>query len=204
MMPGDDCIQDQPLGPRCVHLCVDMQNLFAEGSDWHTPWMNRVLPMVERLVAAHPAETVFTRFIPADHPGEGRGTWKAYYEHWPKMTLQALPPHAIELVPALARHVPPAQVVDKTIYSPWPGTGLDEMLRERGIDTLVISGAETDVCVLAAVLGAVDFGYRVVIPHDALCSSSDAMHDALLELYRHRYGRQVEVGSVDQILALWR
>ena len=114
-MPGDDCIQDQPLGPRCVHLCVDMQNLFAEGSDWHTPWMNRVLPMVERLVAAHPAETVFTRFIPANHPGEGRGTWKAYYEHWPKMTLQALPPHAIELVPALARHVPPAQVVDSRV-----------------------------------------------------------------------------------------
>ena len=89
-------------------------------------------------------------------------------------------------MPALARHVPPAQVVDKTIYSPWPGTGLEEMLRERGIDTLVVSGAETDVCVLAAVLGAVDFGYRVVIPHDALCSSSDAMHDALLELYREQ------------------
>jgi nicotinamidase-related amidase len=32
----------------------------------------------------------------------------------------------------------------------------------RDIDTLVIIGGETDECVLAAVLGAIDFGYRVV------------------------------------------
>jgi nicotinamidase-related amidase len=34
-------------------------------------------------------------------------------------------------------------------------------------DAIVITGAETDVCVLAAVLGAVDFGYRVVVAEDA-------------------------------------
>ena len=59
-----------------------------------------------------------------------------------------------------------------------------QLLRRRQTDALVISGAETDVCVLAAVLGAVDFGYRVVLATDALCSSSDATHDALLTLYR--------------------
>jgi hypothetical protein len=35
-----------------------------------------------------------------------------------------------------------------------------------------VGGVGTDVCVLAAVLGAVDRGYRVVVPTDALCSSS--------------------------------
>ncbi len=115
-----------------------------------------------------------------------------------------MPPEAVDLLPALARFVPPARVVDKSMYSPWIGTGLDRSLRDAGVDTLVISGAETDVCVLAAVLGAVDFGYRVVLPSDGMCSSSDAMHDALLELYRHRYGRQVEVAPVARILELWR
>ena len=202
-MSAGERISDRPLGPNCVHLCVDMQNLFAQGSDWHTPWMARVLPLVVQLAEAHPARTVFTRFIPAAHPGEGRGTWANYYRHWPQMTLEALPPEAVELVPALARFVPPARVVDKAVYSPWIGTGLDRSLREAGVDTLVISGAETDVCVLAAVLGAVDFGYRVVLPKDGLCSSSDAMHDALLELYQHRYGRQVEVASIADILEMW-
>ena len=38
-----------PLGPRAVHLCVDMQTLFAERTDWHVPWLERVLPAVTRL-----------------------------------------------------------------------------------------------------------------------------------------------------------
>lgn len=77
-------------------------------------------------------------------------------------------------------------------------------MREWGIDTLVISGAETDVCVLAAVLGAVDRGYRVVIPTDALCSSSDQMHDALIKLYHDRYGQQIETAKAETILRNWR
>jgi len=47
-------------------------------------------------------------------------------------------------------------------------------------DALVISGGETDVCVLAAVMDAVDAGYRVVLAADALCSVSDESHDAML------------------------
>jgi nicotinamidase-related amidase len=66
---------------------------------------------------------------------------------------------------------PHARVLDKRIYSPWPGTGLDEALRAGGVDNLVVTGAETDVCVLATVLGAVDLGYRVIVVTDALCSS---------------------------------
>jgi nicotinamidase-related amidase len=41
-----------PLGPRAVHLCVDMQTLFAERTDWHVPWLERVLPAVARLAEA--------------------------------------------------------------------------------------------------------------------------------------------------------
>ena len=47
--------------------------------------------------------------------------------------------------------MPPATVFDKPVYSPFYGERLDEILREREIETLVVSGAETDVCVVAAV-----------------------------------------------------
>ncbi|MBP0443795.1 cysteine hydrolase [Roseomonas sp. SSH11] len=193
-----------PPGAGCAHLCVDMQNLFAEGTKWHTPWMKRVLPVVERIAAAHPERTVFTRFIPAARPGEGQGTWRPYWEHWSEMTQEALPPEMIELLPPLARLVPPARVVDKKVYSPWGEPELQALLKEWGTDTLVVTGAETDVCVLGAVLGAVDLGYRVIIPTDALCSSSDRTHDALLTLYRERYGRQVETVTTDELLEAWR
>jgi nicotinamidase-related amidase len=203
-MPAVHDLTQGPLTETCLHICVDMQRLFAERTDWHTPWMTKVLPNVQRLAEAQPARTIFTRFIPARHAGEGRGTWKRYYERWSSMTIDALGPDMVELVPELARFVPPATVFDKHVYSPWVEGDLDDLLRRRGIDTLVVTGGETDVCVLATVLGAVDRGYRVVVVTDGLCSSSDETHDASLAVYHNRYGIQVETVPTDCILDNWR
>jgi nicotinamidase-related amidase len=113
----------------CMHVCVDMQRLFAEDTDWHTPWMARVVPQVRRIAEAHPDRTIFTRFIPAEAPGEGRGTWKPYYERWASMTLENLGRDKVDLVPELASLVPPARLLDKHVYSPWIETDLDGTLR---------------------------------------------------------------------------
>ena len=43
-----------PLGDNWVHLCVDMQRMFAEQTEWHAPWMEKVLPEVVRLVEIGP------------------------------------------------------------------------------------------------------------------------------------------------------
>jgi nicotinamidase-related amidase len=191
------------VGSATVHLSVDMQRMFAEDTPWHTPWMQRVLPAVQRLAEAHPAETVFTRFVPARRPGEGKGQWRRYYERWENMTLERLPPGLVDLVEPLARLVPPATIFDKPVYSAWWDGRLHRWLQQRGVDTLVVTGAETDVCVLATVLGAVDLGYRVVVPTDAVCSSSDRTHDALMALYEERFSAQIETSSAEDILLRW-
>ena len=67
----------------------------------------------------------------------------------------------------------------------------------------MITGAETDVCVLAAVMDAVDHGYRVVLAKDALCSSSDETHDALMTLYHRRFAEQIETVECEELLAVW-
>ena len=59
-----------PLSPQTVHVCVDMQRLFAEDTEWKTPWMERVLPNVVRLVEAHPD----TNHLHPLHPG--RASWR--------------------------------------------------------------------------------------------------------------------------------
>ncbi len=56
---------------------------------------------------------------------------------------------------------------------------------------------------LATVLDAVDLGYRVVLVEDALCSSSDAGHDALMTLYRSRYSEQIELVKTAELPELW-
>lgn len=192
-----------PLPARTAHLCVDMQNMFARDTPWHTPWIDRVLPVVAAVAEAHPDRTIFTRFIPPERPDAMPGRWRAYYERWPEMTRERMPRDLLNLVAPLARLVPPAVVVDKPVYSGFASPQLRALLTERKIDSLVITGAETDVCVLATVMGAVDRGFRVVLAADALCSSSDRTHDALLTLYNERYGQQIEVTDSETILGNW-
>ena len=181
-----------------------MQRLFAPGGPWAVPWAQKVLPAIEELVAKHPRRTLFTRFIPAARPGKGPGMWARYYRRWAEVTLANIDANLIELMPSLARFVPPAQVLDKHVYSPWTEGRLDALLEGSNVDTLVITGGETDVCVLATVLGAVDFGYRVVVATDAVCSASDETHDALLALYRRRFGQQIEAVTAEEILDNWK
>jgi nicotinamidase-related amidase len=200
-LPSD--LRFGPLGPGTVHLCIDMQVLFADRTPWHTPWMNRVLPIVTRIAEAHPGQTVFTRFLPPHRPDELPGSWRRYYTRWAELTLDRIDPGWLELVPPLRRLAPPAMVVDKQRYSPFAEPNLPSLLRQRGADSLVVTGAETDVCVLAAVLDAVDLGYRVVLARDAICSSSDRTHDALMTLYGQRFSEQIETADTDAILAAW-
>ena len=47
-------------------------------------------------------------------------------------------------------------------YSPWTGSDLHLRMRAKSIDTIVVTGGETDVCVLATALGAIDWGFRVI------------------------------------------
>lgn len=188
---------------RTIHLCVDMQRLFGEGSPWCTPWLPRVAPVVERLARAHASQTIFTRFMPPRRPEERAGLWRDYFERWRMLTREQVDPQLLELLPALAALAPPALVLDKPAYSPFHGTPLLDILHGRRCEALVLSGTETDVCVLAAALAAVDHGFRVVVVEDALCSSSDEMHDAMKRYYRERFSQQIELADSAAVLAHW-
>lgn len=187
-----------------IHLCVDMQRMFDAGSPWATGWLRAVLPRVVKLCEANSAHTVFTRFIPAKRSDAACGAWRTYYKRWEEMTLERLDPEQVELVPELKLFVPPATIYDKRTYSPWSGTDLLSTLLAKKVNTVVISGGETDVCVLATVLGAVDAGFRVVVALDALCSSDNATHDALVKFYQERLSEQLETAEVDEIVEAWR
>ena len=189
---------------QAAHLCCDMQNIFAKGGLWATPWMERVLPTVESIVSRYRERTVFSRFITPQRPEDRPGQWRSYFRRWEAATRQHLNGNDLELVPALARHVPPALVVDKPAYSAFTQSKLYDLLLQKSVGTVVVTGAETDVCVLATVLSAVDFGFRVVIIEDALCSSSDEGHDALMTMYRLRFHEQIDLLSAEELFERWR
>ncbi|RUM08688.1 cysteine hydrolase family protein [Rhizobium chutanense] len=182
------------------HLCVDMQRMFAEDTPWHVPWMARVCPQIEELAGRHPSRTIFTRFLPPEHAGDMPGKWRDYYQKWWMMTGEHLPRGLIDLAPTLASLVPPARHFDKRTYSPWIDGRLHTILQSERVGTLVISGGETDVCVLATTLGAIDLGYRVIVLTDAVCSSADDTYDASLELLHDRFSVQLELMETEELL----
>lgn len=193
------------LGADTAHLCIDMQNLiFRSDSPWRAEWAERVLPAILDIVGHVPENTVFTRFMPPTAAEDMPGAWQRYYRRWQMLTRPQIDPQLLDLVAPLQAFVPPATVLDKPVYSPFSGHRLQDLLVARGLSTLVISGAETDVCVLATTLGAIDCGFRVVLAIDAICSSSDQTHDALVQFYRSRLSIQVELASVEEIIASWR
>jgi nicotinamidase-related amidase len=141
-------MEERMNGSHWIHLCIDMQRMFAEATPWHVPWMQDVSPQVQEIAGRHSQRTVFTRFVPPKRADEMRGMWRPYYEKWGSMTLERLGLEMIDLVPSLKVLVPPARIFDKMTYSPWTTGELHNILAREGVDTLAISGGETDVCVV--------------------------------------------------------
>ena len=57
---------------------------------------------------------------------------------------------------------------------------------------------------LATVLGAVDSGFRVVVAIDALCSSVNETHDAIIDFYHERLSTQIEAAEMIEIVDAWK
>ncbi len=131
------------------------------------------------------------------------GAWKSYYRKWEALTLERVDPWLIELVAPLREFSPPAALLDKTVYSPWTEGFLQRYLHKRRVHTLIVSGAETDLCVLATLLGAVDRGYRVIVVTDAVCSVSDQTHDAIISLCHQRFSEQLELVCTEELIDNW-
>jgi nicotinamidase-related amidase len=119
------------------------------------------------------------------------------------MMFEKLDKGLVELIPELRKFVPPAEAIDKPAYGRCLATDLYRRLQKRGNHTLVVSGGKIDICVLATVLGSVDFGYRVIMAFDALCCSDDKSYGSIMNVLKQRLSIQIEVEETEKILSNW-
>jgi nicotinamidase-related amidase len=192
-----------PIGKRAVHACIDMQRLFAEESEWASPVVYEIAPRLSRIVAHAPQLTLFTRFLTPERAEEAKGQWQIYYRHWKSVLRNSVDADLLDLIPPLRRFVPPARVIDKYVHSAFEAPAFQKTLDELRADTIIFTGVETDVCVLATALTAIDRGYRTILVSDAIASSSPPGHRASLESVYPRFDQQVELISTDALLKAW-
>ena len=106
--------------------------------------------------------------------------------------------HGHDFIDALQPR-PGEVVIDKPGYSAFEHTALAQVLITRGIDTLILTGITTEVCVSSTLRAAVDRGYRCFTVADA-CASADAqLHEAALRMILVEGGIFGEVTSVARV-----
>jgi len=146
---------------RTALIVVDMQNDFvSEGGSLLVPDAKGTVPNIQRLLEL--ARTSGMRVVfSQDTHDEGDPEWEIWPEHarrgtWGWQIVDELQPREDELV------------VQKVRYDAFYGTSLDHMLRQWGVDTLVICGTVANICVHYTAASAALRWYRVVIPRDAV------------------------------------
>ena len=79
-------------------------------------------------------------------------------------------------------------VLNKLFASGFFGTGLSSFLTAAGVDTLIVTGATTSGCVRATVVDALQYGFRPLVPREAVGDRNPEAHEANLYDIDAKYG----------------
>ena len=87
----------------------------------------------------------------------------------------------VEVMPELDPQ--PSDIVLERLHgmTPFTSTALDQMLRNMGVRTVIATGNSVNIGVLGLVLSAVDLGYQVVVPRDAVAGVPASYADAIID-----------------------
>ena len=189
---------------RAMHIVIDMQRLFADHPDWAVKDIGRIREEVTWLAEHKPGRTFWTRFIPAQSAEAAKGSWRKYYDAWPTATLDGGGAAYVDLLPEHRTLAGKAAIFDKGTFSAFSNEKFAGALNAAGIETLILSGVETDVCVWATALDAIDAGFFVVLARDALTSGTPEAHQAVLDVIAPRFAQQVAVMNHAELEAAWK
>ena len=84
-------------------------------------------------------------------------------------------------------------VLNKLFASGFFGTGLSSLLTAAGVDTLIITGTSTSGCVRATAVDALQYGFRPVVPREAVGDRNPDAHEANLYDVDAKYGDVLSV-----------
>lgn len=162
-----------------------------------------VLPALARLLPAARAAGVQVVHGTAYRRADGRGanTNARLFGGVRKAPVTLLPGSAeVQVAPELGPE-PEDIVLSRTHgLSPMSGTDLDPVLRNLGVRTIVVTGVSVNVAVTNLVMDAVNRGYSVVLPRDAVCGVPAAYADAVID---NTLSLLAAVTTTDQLLDIW-
>ena len=184
----------------CQRMVVGDRSSLAAIVEAATP----VLPVIGRLVEGGRRAGVQIVHGTAgrrdDGKGAGRTTRFAGRNERERRQGVAFDPAGLEIVPEIG--VDGSDIVISRLHgmTPMTETGLDPVLRNLGVSTIVATGVSLNVALAGTVIGAVDRGSHGVLPTDAVIGIPPDYGRAMLE---NTYAMVARLTTTDELLSVW-
>ncbi len=192
-------------GKKTALLVVDLQNAFMlPGMTDEVPIAREIVPNVNRLAAATRKAGGLVVWIKMTLGGN-KDRWDVFLDNFSSPAIAAAAQKA--LTPGDPGHELHAALdvqdgdltIEKTRFSAFiqGSSGLDSILRAKGIDTVVITGTVTNTCCECTARDAMMLNYRMIFVSDANAGRTDEEHNATLGNILRIFG---DVASTDEVV----
>jgi ureidoacrylate peracid hydrolase len=191
---------------RTALVAIDMQTTFcAPGAPAEVPASRGIIRGINRLTAGLRALQIPVIWVlHANTHYDGRSDWELFFNYFVAddvraRTIESLAPGRQTVWKELnvANH---DITIIKNRYSALVSgsSTLERVLRNLGVDTVLIAGTKTNVCCEATARDAMMLDFKVVMIADACAALSDDEHRASLETIIQQFG---DVMTIDEVIA---
>jgi maleamate amidohydrolase len=186
-------------GRRPALVVIDMTLGFTDPNSPLACDLEEPVANIKKLLEAARRAQIPVAFTTVAYRESDKLTAAAFIDKIPALLTLEAGSRWAEIDPRIApRETEP--VLNKLFASGFYGTGLPSLLAAAGVDTLVITGASTSGCVRATAVDALQYGYRPVVPREAVGDRNPDAHEANLYDIDAKYGDVVPVKEVMEYL----
>jgi nicotinamidase-related amidase len=184
-------------GRRPALVVIDVNRGFTDPASPLVCDLDDVVGAIARLLEAFRDSGLPVAFTTVAYDEAGKQAAAVFIAKIPALLTLEAGSEWTEIDPRIApRNDEP--VLTKLWASAFHGTAFASFLTASGCDSLVVTGASTSGCIRATAVDALQHGYRVVVPREAVGDRNPAAHEANLYDIDAKYG---DVVPLDVVLA---
>jgi maleamate amidohydrolase len=166
-------------GKRPALIVVDMSVGFTDPASPLHCELEPVIEAIERLLAVVRAARLPVVYTTVAYDEAAKEKARVFIDKVPALLTLEAGSRWVEIDPRLAPQ-PGEPVLTKLFASAFFGTTLASLLMVQQCDGVIVTGASTSGCVRATAVDALQHGYRVVVPREAVGDRNPSAHEANL------------------------
>ncbi len=173
--------------PKEALLIIDMLNDFVlEGAPLEVPDARKVIPAIKKEIESAREKNCPVIYVCDTHDRDDKEFSRF---GWPAHAISGTKGAKVVVELQPEKH---DIVIEKTTYSGFYNTRLDETLKNLGINTLILTGCVTHICVFFTASDAVLREYNVAVIEDGVAGLAKEDHDAGLRIMKNVLGVKIE------------